>query len=54
MRPPTAGPKIAEMSPIIGGTPEAMAKAVERGIETRATVIPDAQLSFIILTIDCF
>ena len=32
----------------MGVTPEAMAKAVESGIETRATVMPEAQLSLMI------
>jgi hypothetical protein len=37
----------------MGVTPDAMAKAVERGIDTKATVMPDAQLSFIIDIKDC-
>jgi hypothetical protein len=41
------GANIAADSPIIGVAPEAIANAVDKGIETSATVIPGPMFSLV-------
>jgi hypothetical protein len=43
---------MAALNPIIGVAPLAIAKAHERGIETRETVIPDPKFSLTLVLID--
>ena len=44
--PAIIGPNIAAYSPIIGVAPEAIARAVDKGTDIKATVIPDTIFAF--------
>jgi hypothetical protein len=44
--PAIIGPNIAAYSPIIGVAPDAIARAVDKGTEIKATVIPEIIFAF--------